>query len=433
MLKVAVLTSKVLAVSAMLDKGYPEYDPEQPRDSEGRFSDSGGLSTQGLNDDKVEVFRKPTQEELAAFQGYQSEKGKWRKINRELRSHSEPSESSRTFLAAMDSFTATAEVTQDSHVWRGVSQTALDAWGELKEGQTLVDSGYLSASMHDSVAGTFAAGGDFGLGAVMQIELPAGSKLGPVFDTHSAYVGEGEIILPRGSKFVYKGKGIRFIEEVGDVDVFYFSLVKFTKGYPEFDPDQPRDSEGRFSDSGGSSAPTLTAGMVRHLREPTADELRAVSDYQDGSVNEAMRNDTTRARSLRSMTRIIAALDSYTQTSEAAQDAVVWRGVSRSVVDAWGKLSSDKVFRDSGYLSASLLADAAFPFARTSDPRKTGGLMQITLPKGSKFGAIYRDPSGYTHEEEILLPRGSKLKYTGAGTKLVGGRQLKVFNFSLVE
>lgn len=106
----------------------------------------------------------------------------------------------------------TAELAEDTTVYRG-------GWKSAKAGSTFSDRAYVSTSLSYSVAASFTSKGSPRWGdPVFRITLPKGTK---VALPAGKYVGEWEVLLPRGAKFkvVGDGKPIREGEKVIDVSL----------------------------------------------------------------------------------------------------------------------------------------------------------------------------------------------------------------------
>lgn len=111
----------------------------------------------------------------------------------------------------------------------------------------------------------------------------------------------------------------------------------------------------------------------------------------------------------------IASLDSAVVKTYAKQDMVVLRGVSKGAVSTWMKknglteIKEGATIIDHGFVSTTRKASTASAFGGHSSSSGFG--LKIRVPKGSKILPL-KSISKFAHEDEFLLPRGSKFKIT---------------------
>ena len=163
--------------------------------------------------------------------------------------------------------------------------------------------------------------------------------------------------------------------------------------------------------------------------EMTADDLKGVDVYVGGrfsNINDGLRgteklDDVDKAA--------IKGLDSAIAKSESPEDVVVFRGATGvGFLGDPAKLVG-KTIKEKGYTSTTLMEDVANGFAY-SKVDQDDARFEIKVPKGSKMlsvDSLLGEDS--LNQHEMVLPRGSKFKVTGATPKSikVGGREVKRF------
>lgn len=111
----------------------------------------------------------------------------------------------------------------------------------------------------------------------------------------------------------------------------------------------------------------------------------------------------------------ITALDKAVAKTTAKEDMVVLRGVSKDAVSTWMQKNGLKEIKagatiiDHGFVSTTRKASTASAFGGHSTSSGFG--LKIRVPKGSKILPL-KSISKFAHEDEFLLPRGSKFKIT---------------------
>lgn len=111
----------------------------------------------------------------------------------------------------------------------------------------------------------------------------------------------------------------------------------------------------------------------------------------------------------------ITNLDSAVAKTAAKKDMVVLRGITKDAVSTWMQkngLTEIKVgstIIDHGFVSTTRKASTAADFAGHST--SVGFGLKIRVPEGAKILPL-KSISNFAHEDEFLLPRGSKFKIT---------------------
>ena len=229
-----LVTAKKILASAVLMKGLTKadvagreellkYSDDQPRDEHGRFTNgSGGVSF--LDPAKmsyhereamlVEMRNKwPVEKGTAEHQAIRDYSGpSYAGINRMLRRDEEDDLHADRILTAsnLDFALAKAPATdKDMLLYRGLGNNTATRVEKLAESDKLekfTDKGFVSTSLDPAQASiNFAANrGDVGGRVVAQIEVPAGSRVGPI-DGISDMTDEQEILLGRNASFTVLG------------------------------------------------------------------------------------------------------------------------------------------------------------------------------------------------------------------------------------
>jgi hypothetical protein len=205
-----------------------DYDPYQPRGRDGRWVHVGGFS----NDD------------VDTYWNYSAD-GFSNDISPMLRGHEMPyapyddeeMENLNNIVGAMDKIGSGWELKEPMSVYR------VAPLGDLKEGDEITDAAFQSTTEHGVVAEKYKTTDE---DALLRIDLPKGFRAIPHYGEWENGA-KGEVILPRGTKLRVVGKDGKFTVVV--------PVNSVAKRF-HFDPRQPRDRRGRWSDTGlGMDAP----------------------------------------------------------------------------------------------------------------------------------------------------------------------------------
>jgi len=140
----------------------------------------------------------------------------------------------------------------------------------------------------------------------------------------------------------------------------------------------------------------------------TAKERAALADFNGGLssiVNDALRHGSPVTDEEREMVRQV---DSYMDRTALPQDTMVFRGMA-SAPAFLGDLKAGDELVDPGYMSASLSPATGKVYGLMEERN----MMRIRLPRGSKAIYVPNTPLGIEAEQEMVLPRGSRLRVTG--------------------
>jgi len=241
----------------LLNKAHPKYsgkryDPDQPREDDGKFGEGGGgeggggsdggsdKNTIGTNESKVEVD--PDIEDIAGSDEYAriaddvlaDEQGEYgaglvpaqrealdnytasghSSINKTLRGAPPPppsperAEKARVEAEQINGAIRAAPAIEESViVYRGIGDGAEARFNDAKVGATFVDKGIVSTSLSLDTARKFGEMGTLGTPrTLLEIRVPGGSNALSV----SAFKGrewmEHELLLPSATKFTVVGK-----------------------------------------------------------------------------------------------------------------------------------------------------------------------------------------------------------------------------------
>jgi len=241
----------------LLNKAHPKYsgkryDPDQPREDDGKFGEGGGgeggggsdggsnKNTIGTNESKVEID--PEMEDIAGSDEYAriaddvlaDEQGEYgaglvpaqrealdnytasghSSINKTLRGAPPPppsperAEKARVEAEQINGAIRAAPAIEESViVYRGIGDGAEARFNDAKVGATFVDKGIVSTSLSLDTARKFGEMGTLGTPrTLLEIRVPGGSNALSV----SAFKGrewmEHELLLPSATKFTVVGK-----------------------------------------------------------------------------------------------------------------------------------------------------------------------------------------------------------------------------------
>jgi len=301
---------------------------------------------------------------------------------------------------------------RDMTIFRGVSERHLQ---ELIDGGVLKDPGFASFTKDGEIASSFARGVSMGYsrtdGAVLELDLPAGSAALDMFD--AGIPNEQEVLLPRDSRFelISGPEELDLSNEEQDenntVPVYQIRLVSPAKSYKHADHDQSdhgnwatgggvltRNAE-RFKAAGGTiDKPVKATDSPRSdYATPTGlygggSGVRAVIWHWDDLVNKA-----------------VAADDARTKAEEANMN--LWETTKLDIESPEYEKESDKfqkAFEEADRLALGykLTVDAitSTPFnevivARGADGSIVGALAYYMPPDNSQFTVQLL---GSTHE-----------------------------------
>jgi hypothetical protein len=193
-----------------------------------------------------------------------------------------------------------------------------------------------------------------------------------------------------------------------------------------YNPDQPRDADGRWGSGGSSTASfrgygkTSHAATQRYGDEISKKQVDKLTWGQKGSlatytetlhseaINDGLRNGQVPERYARDVEQIDKAIDK----SKVPDSIVVYKGVRNGPADGF-PIGSE--IRSKAYLSTSLNRDTAANFTtdlRGSTYARGKNILEVEVPQGS-HGLFMSTLSQVGDENEVLLPHGSRMVVTG--------------------
>ena len=172
-----------------------DFDPDEPRDEEGKWTDGGGDGGGGAGPSAGTPEASASKKETDAILFYQGYDGN--EINDDLRKGDGGEHAEK--IQALDSLMAKTGLKQATTVYRGVKDDVARqiqaAWAKSGRKATFTDKGFTSTSREEKDVGKY-----FGHN-VIRINLKAGQHAIDVEQFHTLNAGEHEMLLPSGTKF----------------------------------------------------------------------------------------------------------------------------------------------------------------------------------------------------------------------------------------
>lgn len=184
-----------------------------------------------------------------------------------------------------------------------------------------------------------------------------------------------------------------------------------------FSPDQPRDESGKWSEDGGGAgiaeaekesvfsttkAENLNKTLGSQAKELGKKEKEAIESYSDDDTYDKINSALRRGEISSDVAPIIETMDKAfaSDTANLSESINVVRGIRE--MPQWAE--EGKIVNYRAYMSTTVSKTIASKFGKVR--------MEIELPAGSR--AIWMDGvnkmSKYPHEQELLLPRGTRLQ-----------------------
>jgi predicted ABC-type ATPase len=403
-------------------KGYPEFNPDEWRAPDGRWAREDAPDTFHLTlGGAIQELQRPSEAIRASVKNYGT--SGYMIVNSYLRGIRVPAsplnrEKIEEHVANLDVYTKSYIITEPVVVYRaaGTNIKRLEMFDSLTPGDSVVDKGFMSTSVHADVISTF---GDNS----MRITLLPGVHVGALFlDDRS---DEAEILLPRDTELKFVGKVQLFRNS------YHYDFVlspKVNKGYPEYNPDQSRDEHGRWVGGAGRPTNLLHQDDAEKIGSWTKQQYNTIRDNYLGTMYSMTLNRRLRNGESLGQTgdEVVVALDAFIAAHKTKRDGIVYRGFNSLVGDDL------RIGRDilGGLKEGDLLVNAGYTSA-TPDVAHASGfgqLMEIAVPQGTPIGpgkAFWRAVDrimftpGYK-EDELILPRGLRLRFDGTGRVRAG-------------
>jgi hypothetical protein len=202
-------------------------------------------------------------------------------------------------------------------------------------------------------------------------------------------------------------------------------FVRRVRSRAYFDPDQPRDEGGKWTETGGSVA-AEKAGK-KWAEDLTATEKDAVSHYASAgyaNINAHLRGKkTTKTPSNDEIERLTKALDK----ASLPEAVTVYRGISKSL-----KLRPDMEFQDKGFMSTTTSFRNAVIFTGLQGPEGKGAVLELKVPKGYRAAHIAGKFGAIESENELLLQRGARFRTTKRHRVKVGLHVITVYEAEII-
>lgn len=241
---------------------------------------------------------------------------------------------------------------------------------------------------------------------------------------------------------------------------FLFGKKSKTGGGENFNPNQPRDEDGRWVRSGGGSDSTISGPVVQGdqvfaaatrvssllgrenldhvpISDPRVEARSAIRAYQTetfSGLNRNLRLSSNRLSHVERMTsqqlrKILA------NNSPLSQNVLVYRGIANPDVmfdGAWNREGDNTglTWRDPGFVSTSAKSEIAEGFDASQYDKSTEietVVMEMTVPAGTRALAIDAGDQRLVHEQELLLDTGYVYRIVGDdGPSTSGPRRIRV-------
>lgn len=203
------------------------------------------------------------------------------------------------------------------------------------------------------------------------------------------------------------------------------------KGYNE---DQERADNGQFGSGSGDKSFAEVKGESKvsvdeeDLNETQLHHCALYSEMGYETVNLGLRGGDTSGLSAVDV-RIINNLDESINGSTMKDDAVVYRGLSSARADKLEAMIGQD-YKDAAFVSTSKNPDIALGFSSEGEDNI---VLAITVPAGNNALDMTSEKSTFSHEKEVLLPRGSSFRIDGVTEQKYGKGTIKVVHVTHVN
>ncbi len=181
-----------------------------------------------------------------------------------------------------------------------------------------------------------------------------------------------------------------------------------------YNPNEPRDQQGRWSGSDNSKIESLAKASLKGSFAPH--EIAALTSYSAGSskINNVLRNKNVTLTN--DIASTIAAMDSAFRKSFLPHEFEVYRVITQDFFDKL-RFKIGVPLVDKGFLSTTLniastqnLVDAFNQDETGQRPVQNYKLVRLIVPKGHPAIPMTATTSIYADDKEILLKRGTRFK-----------------------
>lgn len=188
-----------------------------------------------------------------------------------------------------------------------------------------------------------------------------------------------------------------------------------------------------------SEAAAKTHSRLRPKSPPMSEQqLDAITTYTGASytlINGNLRGEKQSFAESAQAQQLISRIDAGMKHAKVGQDTYVMRGLGRTVTEKLRTANVGMVLHESGYGSSSTKFQVARDFSKTfsdDDGYRVYPVMQIKVPKGLRALSV-QSISNVASEDEILLPRRTKMRLDGTSRKIVDGEHIQIFHMTVVE
>lgn len=288
-------TAAQAAINALL-----RYNPRQPRDGDGRWTDGSPGGSADLTRTNVELSDGDRQ----FLSDYVEDGRSYREINDALRGQRELTREMADKVARLDGITADAQLDSDTTLYRAMSVKSTDRlMGDIIRGSgTITDPGYGSASGDRDAVEDFKGTTDNTV--VFEIKARKGQPvlvLGDDLSDTAMMQTPQEVLLPRG----YRLRIDKVSSRRRDGQMVWTVQATYEGADPQaitaaFNPHQRRGDDGKWIKMGGGGGPSVRAQRAarRGVRPTASDSVELpdqppvkvaprFGDYAEGWMREA--------------------------------------------------------------------------------------------------------------------------------------------------
>lgn len=220
----------------------------------------------------------------------------------------------------------------------------------------------------------------------------------------------------------------------------------------KFDPDQPRDESGKWTETGAGASTSAGGGRVLSTYvsggtfppPPSSDERTSIDHYKGrgyADINDALNGKALPSGRMEQAKAMADGLAAVVDRSSLDQDTQLYRGTGGKYAVALTKLPVGSEFTLPSFQSTSSSERIANSFAlggpKTGPGRKPPVLIEIQTPRGTKALAIESFSKIKARDEkEVVLQRGLRYRVLGSRVeekRIAGGFFGKVVKIHVLQ